>query len=1442
MKKIIKILLCVLIIGKIAAINPIAAQSGSLNRPFGGYQGYFQIDSYSGGWQGTHYWWAVTKIGDAIAYCIDPTRHTTLGGNYSADDFINKLPAAQKNTIWQIAYFGYGYDDDMASERYLAAQELIWEQMNIGQLRGYGGSERFAISWIDTAADIDAAKIEKYKKIINDLMGQYHLSPSFKADLVAVKVGDIVTLKDKNGLLDQYEFSFPASIKLIRQNKDELVFEVIAESIQREKLTFKKKERPQSKVTVVWGKDDDQKLFTAGLDMFDEDYGEVSFIIPYGRLRIHKTDARTGAVAQGTASLANAEFSIYDTADNHLIQTITTDENGVALSGDILSGTSVKVCETKAPEGYIRSDVCQFATVASNQTIEMTIANEVQSGSWQGVKIDAETGHVAQGQATLAGAVFAAYINGKEVERLITGIDGYTPVSQSYPLGTKLNVCEIEAPVGYELSDEPCRMITIKPNANVEVEIADEIKRGRVIIEKRDAQSGKTTQGDSTFEGLRFILTCEGMDDVYLTMDQSGVVYSEAVFPYGSRVAIREITNDCFIENDEIKNVIINDTENGNYVEFVNQVKKGRIEIIKFIDEINNENGSEVKLPGEGFSFVIYLARDNTEVAKITTDSDGRAISPDLPYGRYLVKEIGKADDPSYELIDDFEIEIKEAGKTYLKVVANVPKSGRLKVVKRNGDTNVPVEGMRFRLYRLNENGEKINLLNETDDFYETDKTGSITLNNKLIYGNYVLEEIQAPEGLMVSPLINVVIDDDLVVLDVVNDSIKGVVKIKKSGRIFNGCSSQSSDFGEVRELIYADGPIPNTEWGIYASEDIFANDIERTKLYSADQLLQTVVTDEYGEAAFDPLPVGKYYVREIKTLPGLILDQRTYDVTITEKEREFTFESFNDSLKTRINLLKSLEFNEDETAYAQVVFGLFKTEPLFDEKGETILTNDQLIRLVTFDKTGKPLGLDRLELPSGNYYLKELAAPEGYLKSDEHYPFKVDFSAGARAVVIDLGVIDNSHQRSGNLYLKKQGEGFKLAKIENTEYGPLYLIEPESLNLKAVFELTAATKLDYQGKEYQKGEVIKTIMTDDSGNASVEGLPVGEYYLREVATAADHLINQESISFTIDYRKDNWLDETELIIKNDRKKMRLEFEKIFENDDHKAYKDTVFGLFSQNPLYDDRGNMIVPQDGLIMLTGLKDEDGHYVLEKQPDLPYGDYYLKELTSSDCYEISDEVLTFDFNSSDSEEPVTVIDLGSITDRWRELNISIHKKGNNQIKLDGAVFDIYLNDDPLRFARAISGGIYLEDKAETVYELSQTAAFTEYREYVIDDSGTLVIDDLSKGIYYVRKRGEEAIRRYQIDEGLIHLDHIPYGSRLTIVEIKAPIGYILDDEPSVIDVRTDHTQNEIVIDRINDLLIIPPQTGSEGQIIFLLIIPAVAGGCLLLYRIRNKKRSF
>lgn len=120
------------------------------------------------------------------------------------DGFLNTLPEIQRQALWEIAYFGYGFEGDNNLYRYLAAQELIWEQMTIAQVRGYGGNEKFQISWTGKYGE-DIAKINEYKQIINNLRSSYYTKPSFSGSKLNVKVGETITLTDSNNVLNRFK-------------------------------------------------------------------------------------------------------------------------------------------------------------------------------------------------------------------------------------------------------------------------------------------------------------------------------------------------------------------------------------------------------------------------------------------------------------------------------------------------------------------------------------------------------------------------------------------------------------------------------------------------------------------------------------------------------------------------------------------------------------------------------------------------------------------------------------------------------------------------------------------------------------------------------------------------------------------------------------------------------------------------------------------------------------------------------------------------------------------------------------------------------------------------------------------------------------------------------------------------------------------------------------
>ncbi len=273
----------------------------------------------------------------------------------------------------------------------------------------------------------------------------------------------------------------------------------------------------------------------------------------------------------------------------------------------------------------------------------------------------------------------------------------------------------------------------------------------------------------------------------------------------------------------------------------------------------------------------------------LTTNADGLALSKDLPYGTYTVKEITNedglviVDGKYYNPIDPFDVEVNSNGTTITKILSNYPSTTQLKVYKRNGDTNIPVKDMTFELYR--EDGSLVEMEvnypeHKVISQFTTASNGYVDLPQKLEWGIYTLKEVKTPDGLLNIPNgeMQISLYQDEIVIDVINEAAKGQITINKTGHVLSSVSNSTTEYGELYSLIYSDTSLVDTEWEIYAAEDIKANDINDTLLYSKDELVDTITTGDKA-ALSKELPLGKYYVKEKTTLNGYILDKNIYDI-----------------------------------------------------------------------------------------------------------------------------------------------------------------------------------------------------------------------------------------------------------------------------------------------------------------------------------------------------------------------------------------------------------------------------------------------------------------------------------------------------------------------------------------------------------------------------------
>ncbi len=695
-------------------------------------------------------------------------------------------------------------------------------------------------------------------------------------------------------------------------------------------------------------------------------------------------------------------------------------------------------------------------------------------------------------------------------------------------------------------------------------------------------------------------------------------------------------------------------------VNFNNVLKRGNLQVIKSSED-NLVEGVKFHLYGTSLAGIAVDEYAVTDKNGVATFKDV-LISGSTPYTleevdtaiRYVVPEKQTAP------IQWKEVTNRDFTNILKKFSVTVTKSDREEGTAQ-GDAKL--SGAVYGIYK----GDTL------VDKYVTDSEGQFTTKEYICDSDWTIREITPSEGYLLDKTIHKVgaepklftIEHNLVANDVTEQVMKGNIAIIKH-----------TDDGETK----IETPENGAEFEVYLKS---SGSFEKADKDERD----TIVCDENGFAQTKDMPYGVYTVHQTKGWEGREL-MKDFDVFISQDGQTYRYLINNANFESYIKVVKVDAETGKTIPYAGAGFQIY--DPA-GNKASMTFTYPTPTTIDTFytDADGQLVTPEKLDYGKG-YSLVEVQAPYGYVLDSTPVSFDVTEENSTQEGGITLIKVDKPNMaQKGTISVEKTGEVFFGVNVSGEEdedviYQPVYKVKGLA---GAVYEITADEDvITPDGTlRYHKGDVVDTVTTDEDGTAKSKELYLGKYNVVETKAPTGMVINKEKHSVELTYAgQDVAVTETATSFVNERQKVKISLEKILEQDEtfgigkNDEIKNISFGLYAKEDVVSSSGT-VIPADGLIEIITL-DENG--AATANTDLPFGSYYVKEITTDKHYTLSDTQypFTFEYAGQDTKTvEIKVNDGKPIENKLIYGSVSGKKIDENGEALGGALIGIFKADE-------------------------------------------------------------------------------------------------------------------------------------------------------------------
>ena len=781
------------------------------------------------------------------------------------------------------------------------------------------------------------------------------------------------------------------------------------------------------------------------------------------------------------------------------------------------------------------------------------------------------------------------------------------------------------------------------------VENADAVKAYLNVETPTGTIALKKTSEDGVVAGIQFNIKGDNFNKNVVT-DKDGNITVEGLFP--ATYTITEQTFDRY-EPQECQTVTLIGGKTTT-VNFNNTLKRGSLEIIKNSED-NLVEGVKFHLYGTSLS---GLPVDEYAV----TDANGVAKFPSVPISGdtpYVVEEVDTA---ARYVIPPSQTAPIEWEKVTSRTFVNILKKFNVTVTKSDAESGTPqgdasLAGAVYGIYK----GE------ELIDTYTTDENGQFTTKYYICDNDWTIREISPSEGYLLDPTIHKVgaepelytVEYNSTKNDVNEQVIKGNIAIIKH-----------TDDGETQ----IETPEVGATFEVYLKS---AGSFEAAKETERD----TLVCDENGFAQTKDMPYGIYTVHQTSGGDGRELIDH-FDVFISKDGQTYRYLINNANFESYIKIVKKDAETGKTIPYAGAGF------QIYDPNGNLVtmtFTYPEVTTIDTFytNANGELITPQTLEYGKG-YSIVEVQAPYGYVLNSEPVYFDITQDNSTEESGITIIEVERSNlAQKGTITVSKSGEVFSSVSENNGMYQPIYAVSGLE---GAVYEIRAAEDIcTLDGTlRAEKGEVVDTITTGADGTAKSIELYLGKYEVKEIEAPYGMVLNDEVHTVELVYAGQNVeVTETATDFYNERQRVEIDLIKSLEADkdygigNNGEIFDVTFGLYAAKDLIAADGT-VIPADGLIEIISF-DENGYG--KATTDLPFGSYYVKEISTNSVYLISDQKypVIFEYQGQDTATVhITANDGEVIENKMIYGSVSGKKSDEDGKALGGAVIGIFKTD--------------------------------------------------------------------------------------------------------------------------------------------------------------------